>query len=1043
MADFDNTFENEVVESSDSLAKDAANKTVVSTADIIQKPSEIKNTIKNVKEISGNVKDAAKAAKETAKATKDTAKAVKDTAKTTKDAVKTGAEAAKTGVEAAEAGVDAALGVGTAGIGLAVKKGVELGIEIKVGEKKEKIEKLNKISRLAKSQDVDEAAQNIAEDVHEKAKKKRKDMMHPVKTAIKKANKSAKRKKLIIIIPLIVIGFLLISTFSFLFTGNSIAISSLNYSLGDKEQMDSYRLLALTEFVEFDKTTGNVHFKTGIEEDDSFLEKADKSRQFTVKVAKKVWERMKDNFITNINKMVSGAKEKLGINMRSETEIMQEEIDAIAQRQDYSSMVNLYADYMDRYMEKALDEQRNEVASVSRKNGYDEELTRAAFESCGNPFSNVDYCALLSAYSVKEYDLSNNSLYKFKSNMEDAQKKMLTVTYTDAYQKHIIPLPVYVYEEEKKNVSPLTYALYYGDNSTEVRWQVAYSLKKEADIEREKSADNDDDIKWHKDKVKYFTNMRKDLQKAYDLHKFFGSDKASEYKELVDKCDYLINYYNLKLLGLYNNRNEFDLTAFFLEQRANNVLSGAEDAHITDIKYYSQDSFDIVMYKIAEDSSQPDGKKVQHYIEVEEGEDVPTYEGLWFMPGYYKYLGIQRQKPEVEYIKYGQPTMHPFKSTDVFYLFDINPDEKFPYSLGTGADEVTYQQQYDIEYQELDSLVDLKRHKFVNVGAGHACTLTKEQIQHYLDLMPADTSANRKQLCKTAMGLTGAISYQMGGNSDCIGWDDSWWQPTGNDKYPYTGLDCSHFVRWAYHTAFTDDPIWQSFTYTGTEIQASDQISESELKPGDLGFNNSSMASGGDNHVGIFICYDEAGRQIWCHCGGKAHTVNTENRSFNVYYRPRCNSLEGSNYWNDEIILYGSAAASNFSQDEQYIMVQVMLQECSTDDAGKRAVAEASSNYAERHNATLFAVLTNQVHINYVSAYKDLFEKHTHNVREATQTDYDILNEAAAGVRIIFPREVYDNNRVTQWCSRGYTNSDFAKWQFVKTVGDNDFYFGD
>ena len=1049
MNDSENRLGNETIEETEVVT----GKSVEIGKDVLSAPFGIKNSVDNIKntiddikdftkDASSAIKDGNKVAKDVAdstkagaEATKEAAKAAKDAAKAVKEGAKAGAETVKTGVEAAKDGVELATDAALAPtvVGLAVKKAVETAVESEIDLKKEKVQRLRDISEVAKSERGEEGEVILKQQL---AKKKREMTDGPLKKLYKKKKKKVKRA---FFASFIAIALLITSTISFLATGNSIAISSLNYSLGDKEKADTYTIMGLTKFVGVNDE-GNMVLKTGIEEDDGALEVLGKSVSFVFSVGKHFVERGIDNVIASANNLMDGAKEKLGIK-KSDTDITKEDIEAIAQKQDYNAMINLYADYMDKYMDKALDEQRQQISGISMRNGYNEDLTRAAFEAQGNPFSNVDYAALLTAYSVKEPDLSNNSLYKFKSTMEDASKKMLKVSYKDAYQKNIIPLPIYKYKKETLNVNPLIYALYYGDNSMEVRWQVAYGLKEEENTALSDASDAQDDIDYWEKKRDSIEKTRKLLKSNYDLAKFFNAqDTADTYKKLLDSTDTVLLKMNLLIMNLYNKRDTNNMKAFFLNARIKNILSGTEEAHITDIKKFSQDSFDIEVYSIVKDDTQPDGKAVERWITKEEGEIAPLYEPLDFtgLLGYYKYKGNELQKPEVEYIKYGQPTMHPFKSTEVFDLFGLNPDEKFEYSLFT-EHEITNQQMYDIEYEELNNLVDLKRHKRLNRGSGHGCTLTKEQIQHYLDLMPADTSLNRKQLCKTAMGLTGAISYQMGGNSDCVGWDDTWWQPTGNDKYPFTGLDCSHFVRWAYHTAFPNDDIWSRFTYTGTEIQNSQQISHDQLMPGDLGFNNSSMATGADNHVGIYICKDEAGNDIWCHCtGSNKMTVCTENRNFNVYYRPSTMTLDGSEYWNDEIVLFG--AVSQFNQDEQYIMVQVMLQECSTDDAGKRAVAEASSNYAEVHNATLYQVLTNQVHKNYVSAYKDLFEKHTHNVREATQTDYDILNEAAAGIRIIFPREIYENNRVTQWCSKGFTNSDFAKWTYVKTVGDNDFY---
>jgi len=987
MGNYDSDFEDEIVESGDQ----ATQKTITTTEDIIKKPGEVYNGYKNVKDTAKGVKDAAKKtkqatenAKKATKQTKDAAKTTKETAKAGAEAAKTGAEAAKTGLEAAEVGADVAIGAGTAGTGLIVKKGVEVAFKAKQQEKKEKKDKLNNLSAKAKmaySADnpdatIEQGAQYVKQKYQQRKENRPKSLSDLAVKGVQKA-KSLPKKLLEMKLVIAIISFALIlfvaSTFSFVISGNSIGISTLNYALGERMEKNTLNLIEMLPFISVDNKN-DVHFDVEIIWHNPITDKDEVlvsihenfGNIFTYgKNFYEFWFKNDNATALGISNLIKWAQNFL--DGKPIVSISTSEMDKLSSKKDYSSVIFAYVDYLDEYLDKALDYQRQQIGIISAMNGYNEELTRQSFEQQGNPFSSVDYAAILSAYSVKEYDLSNNSLYAFKEIMESVYKKFLTVTYEDDYKKQVTPTPIYKYNMVFKEVGGLAYALYYGDNSPEVRKEVAYSLHKKA-------------------------------------------EKATN-----------------------------DMERYFLLQDEKAVKNGTKEAKVTDITEFSRNIYYIAYYTIQEDSSQPDGKAVERYVVDEAGEDAPLY--LEVFPGVYKLAAPSvRVYPKVEYIKYGRAVFHPFKSTEVFNIFNVNPDADYPYSVGVDS-KITNQEQYDIEYQALNNLVDIRRHhKAIARGSGHACSLTKEQIQHYLDLMPSDTSLNRKQLCKTAMGLTGAVSYQMGGPHSAIGWDDLWWQPTGDSYYPYAGPDCAGFVTWATHTAFQDDPIWNSMHWTGGIVNCSTEISKSDLKPGDLGLNNLSQASGGGNHVGIFICYDENGQEIWSDCQGmsSAGTVVTGNRSFRHYVRLNTSSLEGSNYWNDEIITYGSG--SNFNQDEQYIMVQVMLQECDTDDAGKRAVAEASANYAERHNATLFEVLTNQVHKNYVSAYKDLYENGRAHFREATQNDYNILNEAASGVRLIFPREQYENNRVTQWCSRGFMNSDFAQWTFVKTVGNNDFY---
>lgn len=78
-------------------------------------------------------------------------------------------------------------------------------------------------------------------------------------------------------------------------------------------------------------------------------------------------------------------------------------------------------------------------------------------------------------------------------------------------------------------------------------------------------------------------------------------------------------------------------------------------------------------------------------------------------------------------------------------------------------------------------------------------------------------------------------------------------------------LDCSSFVAWAYQKCgFVDVPYWST---TGTFVSSSNfkQIDASELVPGDIGLINM-IASGGNNHVGIYAGTDSNGTKMFLHC---------------------------------------------------------------------------------------------------------------------------------------------------------------------------------
>ncbi len=123
---------------------------------------------------------------------------------------------------------------------------------------------------------------------------------------------------------------------------------------------------------------------------------------------------------------------------------------------------------------------------------------------------------------------------------------------------------------------------------------------------------------------------------------------------------------------------------------------------------------------------------------------------------------------------------------------------------------------------------------------------------------------SRQQLAEVAISLLGH-PYMMGGKSNQAG------PPVGP-------LDCSGYVDWVYTQCFgkvvSSGQIPEGVAVSGTAQQwyASEEISESELRVGDLGFlyDPASMRSGQVNHVGIYIGTYE-GRTYWIHCAGRAY----------------------------------------------------------------------------------------------------------------------------------------------------------------------------
>ena len=162
--------------------------------------------------------------------------------------------------------------------------------------------------------------------------------------------------------------------------------------------------------------------------------------------------------------------------------------------------------------------------------------------------------------------------------------------------------------------------------------------------------------------------------------------------------------------------------------------------------------------------------------------------------------------------------------------------------------------------------------------------LSAEEIEAYLEKLPEDLSTDRKKVIETALGAVGKIPYYWGGTASCKGYDGNNFGSTvpadmkGRNK---KGLDCSHFVDWVCWTAINNN---LGNGWTGTIWDQTTGINKSQLKPGDLGFQN----EGGNttNHVGFYL-----GDGYWIHCSGSGGNVVVNKTTVFTHYR-RLNILD-------------------------------------------------------------------------------------------------------------------------------------------------------
>ncbi len=105
-------------------------------------------------------------------------------------------------------------------------------------------------------------------------------------------------------------------------------------------------------------------------------------------------------------------------------------------------------------------------------------------------------------------------------------------------------------------------------------------------------------------------------------------------------------------------------------------------------------------------------------------------------------------------------------------------------------------------------------------------------------------------------------------------------------------LDCSAYVSLAYHRAMVTEVGCDWYTGSYTDRNYFTNISESSLRPGDVGLNNDTLST--DNHIGIFIGIKN-GQNVWLHSstvnGVSGPQVKYGNFNFVVF--------KSYNHWNE------------------------------------------------------------------------------------------------------------------------------------------------
>ena len=166
-------------------------------------------------------------------------------------------------------------------------------------------------------------------------------------------------------------------------------------------------------------------------------------------------------------------------------------------------------------------------------------------------------------------------------------------------------------------------------------------------------------------------------------------------------------------------------------------------------------------------------------------------------------------------------------------------------------------------------------------GSYQNIELSPENVAKIMENLPADLSAERRQVVLTAYQLLGKVHYFWGGKSLIIGWDSRWGMPmkvtaegssTTGTVRPF-GLDCSGMVDWVFYNQSGGQYVIGHGGGATAQHSYCAPIAWGDTQPGDLVFYP------GDSHVGIVCGFDSSGNIMVIHCASSENNVVVTGKS--------------------------------------------------------------------------------------------------------------------------------------------------------------------
>ena len=204
----------------------------------------------------------------------------------------------------------------------------------------------------------------------------------------------------------------------------------------------------------------------------------------------------------------------------------------------------------------------------------------------------------------------------------------------------------------------------------------------------------------------------------------------------------------------------------------------------------------------------------------------------------------------------------------------------------TVKDHLQMADEYRFNTEQRRLLEELMQPKYQELfmaltGSYQNIELSPENVAKIMENLPADLSAERRQVVLTAYQLLGKVHYFWGGKSLIIGWDSRWGMPmkvtaegssTTGTVRPF-GLDCSGMVDWVFYNQSGGQYVIGHGGGATAQHSYCAPIAWGDAQPGDLVFYP------GDSHVGIVCGFDSSGNIMVIHCASSENNVVVTGKS--------------------------------------------------------------------------------------------------------------------------------------------------------------------